>query len=163
MFTDFQNLYDFSLIEKGVQSVFVNTDGGSFVAPKDDQDPTRESWVAGAGNIAFYTAFQALTFTQCRPRVFTGLHNVNCITGAYAIDANGNAREKAWRGSMRIGIITEPNYTLHTQLRSAVMAIIPQVLGAATVTDFPTTGINSFLVYHQVSSEIEVGIMTINP
>jgi hypothetical protein len=150
-FSDFQPLYDFSLIEKAVQALFVGVDGGVFVAPLDDNDPAREQWTAGAGNIAFYTAFQALTFQLCRPRVFIGLHSVNCITGAYAVDSNGNLREKAWRGQMLIGIITEPNYTLHTQLRSAVLAIIPQVLGAVTVTDFPNTGINALLAYHQVS------------
>jgi hypothetical protein len=150
-FSDFQPLYDFSLIERAVQACFVGTPGGSFVAPLNDDDPAREQWTAGAGNIAFYTAFQALTFQLCRPRVFIGLHSVNCITGAYAVDSNGNLREKAWCGQMRIGIITEPNYTLHTQLRSAVLAIIPQVLGAVTVTDFPNTGINALLAYHQVS------------
>ncbi len=150
-FSDFQPLYDFSLIEKAVQACFVGTPGGSFVAPLNDDDPAREQWTAGAGNIAFYCAFQALTFTQCRPRVFIGLHSVNCITGAYAVDGNGNLREKAWRGQMKFGIITEPNYTLHTQLRSAVLAIIPQILGAVTVTDFPNTGINALLNYHQVS------------
>lgn len=159
-FTDFQNFYDFSLIEKAVQSVFVSVDGSVFVAPPDDSDPTREKWTAGAGNIAFYTAFQALTFTKCRPRVFTGLHNINRVPMSQAVDANGNLREKAWTGVMRLGIITKPDYTVHTQLRAMVLAIIPQVMGAVTVTDFPNTGANALLQYHQISQFDPVDIST---
>lgn len=158
-FDDFQSIYDFKLIERAVQSLFVAA-GADFVSPKDDDDPAREQWTAGAGNIAFYTAFQALTFTQCRPRVFIGLSAVNPVPGCYALDANGNLREKAWRGQMRFGVITEPNYTTHTELRSRVLAILPQVLPRLVVdnslsvtTDalFATTGINALLTYHQVS------------
>ena len=150
-FADFQPLYDFTLIEKAVQSVFVNCDGSVFIAPPDDSDPTRESWTAPMGNIGFYTAYQVLTFTQCRPRVFSGLTKINSVRGAYAVDANGNMREKAWTGMYQLGIITAPDYTIHTQLRSMVLAIIPQVLGAVTVTDFPNTGANAILQYHQIS------------
>jgi hypothetical protein len=151
-FKDFQSIYDFTLIERAVQSLFVAA-GADFVAPLDDNDAAREQWAAGVGNIAFYSAFQALTFTQCRPRVFIGLHAINPVPGCYALDANGNLREKSWRGQIRFGIITEPNYTTHTALRARVLAIIPQVLGkiAADNSTFATTGINALLTYHQVS------------
>lgn len=160
-FADFQFIYDFTLIEKAVQSLFVAA-GADFIAPLDDNDPAREQWTAGAGNIAFYTAFEVLTFQQCRPRVFIGLHAVNAVPGCYALDANGNLREKAWRGQMRFGIITEPNYTTHTALRSRVLAIIPQVLGqiAADNSTFATTGINALLTYHQVSEFFAKDIST---
>jgi hypothetical protein len=152
-FQNFAPLYDFSLIERGIQDFFVSLPGSVFNAPLDDDDPDREKWSAGPGNIAFYTALQALTFTKCRPRVAIGLHNVNHIRQAYALDANGNLREKAWQGSCRFWIVTEPNYKLHTQLRAKVLAIIPQVLGVITPdnSQFPITGINSLLKYHQVA------------
>jgi hypothetical protein len=152
-YADFLSIYDFSLIEKAVQTLFVGVSGANFVAPKNDDDPLREKWTAGAGNIAFYTAFQALTFQKCRPRVWIGLKNVNHIRGAYAIDANGNLREKAWSGSMDFGIITEMNYTAHVALRAKVAAIIPTVLAQISQdgSTFATTGINALLANHQVS------------
>ena len=152
-FTTYAPLTDFSLIEKAVQSFFVSLAGGSFVAPPNDDSDTRESFTASAGQIAFYTAFQSLTFQQCRPRVFIGLHSVNPIQGAYIIDANGNIREKAWSGQIGFGIVTEPNYSLHTQLRSQVLAAIQQVICTISPDNstFATTGINPFLTFHEVS------------
>ena len=152
-YTNFIPLVDFSLIEKAVQSLFVAVSGANFVAPKNDNDPLRESWTAGAGNTAFYTAFQSLTFQKCRPRVWIGLKNVNQIRGCYAIDANGNLREKAWQGAMDFGIITQMDYTAHVALRAKVAAIIPQVMAQVAVDGslFATTGINAILTYHQVS------------
>ena len=152
-FQDFTKFNDFSLIEKSVQAFFCAVDGGSFIAPKDDTDQTRESFEAGPDNIAFYTAFQALTFTKCRPRVFTGLHSITRLPGAYAIDANGNLREKSWRGSITFGMITKPDYILHTQLRAQVLSIIQQVLPPITAdnSSFTAGGINALLTYHQAS------------
>jgi hypothetical protein len=152
-FQDFAKFNDFSLIEKAVQAFFCAVDGGSFVAPKDDTDLTRESFEAGPDNIAFYTAFQALTFTKCRPRVFIGLSSVTRLAGAYAIDPNGNLREKSWRGSITFGMITKPDYSLHTQLRAQVLSIIQQVLPQISADNslFTSTGINDLLDHYQVS------------
>ena len=152
-FQDFVKFNDFSLIEKAVQAFFVAADGGSFVAPRDDTDETREEFEAGAGNIAFYTAFKSLTFTKCRPRIFIGLFQAAKVPGAYAIDANGNLREKSWRGSITFGMITKPDYILHTQFRAQVLSIIQQVLPqiASDNSLFTSTGINALLAYHQVS------------
>jgi hypothetical protein len=152
-FQDFTKFNDFSLIEKAVQAFFCAIQGGSFVAPRGNTDIARESFVAGLDNIAFYTAFQSLTFTKCRPRIFIGLHSITHLTGAYAIDVNGNLREKSWRGNMTFGMITKPDYTLHTQLRAQVLSIIQQVLPqiAADNSLFTSTGINALLACHQVS------------
>ena len=151
-FTNFAPLTDFSLIEIAVQKYFVAADGSNFVTPPDDSDATREQWVAPTGSIAFYTAFQALTFQKCRPRVFIGLHSINPVSGAYALDVNGNLREKAWAAQMMFGVITDQNYTKHTQLRAQVLALIQEIIGqiAADNSLFATTGVNPFLAYHQV-------------
>jgi hypothetical protein len=151
-FQDFSNIYDFTLIEKAVQGFFVGVPGGSFVAPLDDDDPNREQWTAGADNIAFYTAFQSLTFQQCRPRVYISAFQFSSVRGAYAIDASGAIREKAWSGTMRLGIVTDAKYQLHTQLRAQVLAIIPQMtIVSADGSAFAAGGINARLQYHQVS------------
>lgn len=153
IFSDFIPLYDYSLIETGAQALFVSITAAKFIAPKNDDDPARESFVAPDGYTAFYTANQALSFTKCRPRVFTSLHNINVVPRGYAIDDNGYAREKAWRGAYRIGIITEPVYKTHNAMRAKVLSIIPQVLGQINVDGslFATTGINALLIKHQVS------------
>ena len=152
-FQDFTKFNDFSLIEKAVQAFFCAVPGGSFVAPKDDTDITRESFVAGPDNIAFYTAFQSLTFTKCRPRIFIGLFSARGLPGAYAIDANGTMREKSWRGQITLGMITKPDYILHTQLRAQVLSIIPQVAPQVKLDNsgFTLTGINALLDHYQVS------------
>lgn len=151
-FTDFQPMYDFSLIEAAVQKFFATVDGTFFVSPPDDSDATRESWLPGA-DVAFYTSFQELTFQQARPRVRIRLHNVNHVAKAYVIDPNGTVREKAWTASMDFGIVTLPNYTKHAQLRSAVLSIISQVTPTITADNstFSTTGINPLLTVHEVS------------
>lgn len=152
-FSDFQKLYDFSLIEAAVAAVFVGIEGGSFVLPPDETDPNRGTWQPGGASIAFYTNRNILVNQSARPRVKIRLHNVNHRGGNYAVDANNNVREKAWQGSMDFGIVTEPNYNLHVQLRSQILAIIPMVL-AQLVPDgsqFASTGINALLQYHEVS------------
>ena len=152
-FTDFIPFYDFSVIETAVQSLFVGVDGSFFEAPLGETDAARKDWLPQPGNVAFYTVANQLVFQECRPRVANRLHNVNHIRGAYAIDANNNLREKAWQGSMDFGIVSEPNYQFHAQLRAAVLAIIPQVIGqvAADNSLFATTGINALLTNFQVS------------
>ncbi len=152
-FTNFTPFYDFSVIETAVQSAFVAADGSFFVAPLGETDAARKDWTPGAGNVPFYTVANQLVFQECRPRVAIRLHNVNHIRDAYAIDANNNVREKAWQGSMDFGIVTEPNYAYHAQLRAAVLAIIPQIMPqvVADNSTFATTGINALLANFQVS------------
>jgi hypothetical protein len=152
-FNDFAPLYDFSLVEKAVQAFFCSDAlDAPFVAPKDDDDPDREKWTAGADGIAFYTAFQALTFTKCRPRVFIGLNNITEYPSAKIIDANGVLRSSAWKAALKFGIITEPNYVLHTALCSTVLAIIPQLQPLPTPdgSGIAQGGVNKFLQYHEV-------------
>jgi len=151
-FTDFQSLYDFSLVEAAVQSFFCGVDGSLFVAPLSETDPARGTWTPPPGFTAFYTNANITVNQACRPRVKIRLNNVNHVRGAYALDANGAMREKAWQASMEFGIVTEPNYAIHCQLRSQVLAIIAQ--GVAISQDgtlFATGGINKYLKLHQVS------------
>lgn len=150
-YADFQNIYDFTLIEKAVQSQFVSI--GNFVAPLNDDDPKREEWTPAAGKTPFYTAFQSLTFQKCRPRVFVSAFQFSAVPGAYALDANNNFREKSWEGTMRVGIVSLPNYSAHTTLRATVLAIVPQIMPQIVADNslFATTGINAVLQYHQVS------------
>lgn len=152
-FTSFIPFYEFSVIETAVQSFFVGVDRSFFVAPLGETDAAREAWKPAAGSVAFYTVANQLVFQACRPRVAIKLHNVNHIRDAYALDVNGNMREKAWQGSMDFGIVTEPNYAFHASLRAAVLAIIPQVIGqiAADNSLFAATGINALLTNFQVS------------
>jgi hypothetical protein len=150
-FSDFQAIYDFTVIETAVQSLFVSIAGYS--APSNDDDPNAAQWTPPAGSTPFYTAFQALTFQKCRPRVYIASFEFQPVRQAYAIDGNGNLREKAWTGNVRLGIITAPNYSLHTQLRAQVLAIVPQIQPAIAVDNsaFGSTGINAILQTHQVS------------
>ena len=153
IFSDFTPFYDFSVIETAVQTLFTTVDGSFFVAPLGETDAARKDWAPGAGSVAFYTVANQLVFQECRPRVAIRLHNVNHIKDAYVIDVNGNLREKAWQGSMDFGIVTEPNYAYHAQLRAAVLAIIPQVIGKVSADNsaFGTTGINALLTNFQVA------------
>ena len=151
---DLLNIYDFSLIEKAVQAFFVAVPECSFVAPLNDDDPNREAWTAGADNIAFYTAFQSLTFTKCRPRIFIKLNDITEFIGADEIDANAVLRARAWRATLEFGVITEPNYTLHTQLRALMLALIP-TLQPTIDTDNATIkagSVNDLLTYHEVAT-----------
>ena len=150
-FSDFQAIYDFTVIETAVQSLFVSIAGYS--APSNDDDPNAAQWTPPAGSTPFYTAFQALTFQKCRPRVYIASFEFQPVRQAYAIDSNNNVREKAWSGNMMLGMITQPVYTLHTQLRAQVQSIIPQIMPGIVADNsaFAATGINSLLTAHQVS------------
>lgn len=151
-FPDFAPLYDFSLIEEAVQNFFCSpTIGGAFVAPADDDDPDREQWTAGADKIAFYTAFQALTFRKCRPRVYTSLNNIIELPG-HIIDVNGVLRAKSWRARLTFGVITAASYSIHTSLRAAVLAIIPQLQPLPTPdgSGIAAGGLNRYLQYHEL-------------
>ena len=149
-YSDFQAIYDFTVIETAVQTMFASIAGYS-VPPNDD--PNADQWTPPAGTTPFYTAFQSLTFQKCRPRIYVASFEFSPVRQGYALDGNGNLREKAWTGNMRLGIITDPSYTFHTQLRAQVLAIIPQVQPgiAADNAAFGNTGINSVLVTHQAS------------
>jgi hypothetical protein len=152
-FNDFAPLYDFSLIEKAVQAFFCSDDlNAPFVAPKDDDDPNREQWSAGPDGIAFYTAFQALTFQKCRPRVYISLNGITEFPSAKIIDANGVLRPSAWKASLKFGIITAPGYVLHTALRSTMLAIIPQLQPLPTPdgSGISQGGVNKYLQYHEM-------------
>lgn len=150
-YTDFKSLNDFSLIEKAIQAAFCADAIGLFAHPLDDNDPKRETWTPPAGLIAFYTAFEALTFQKCRPRVWIGSFAITALN-QYKVDANNTLRNKAWAGSLNLGVITAPNYNLHTDLRAAVTAILPQ-LQPQVVADgsaIANTGLNALLQYHEI-------------
>jgi hypothetical protein len=152
-FNDFAPLYAFGLIEKAVQAFFcADALGASFAAPLDDDDPARETWTPPDGGIAFYTAFQADTFQKVRPRVWVALNNIVEFPSARVLDANGVYRASAWRGVLAVGIITEPNYLKHTELRARVAAILPQLQPLPTLDGSGVTagGVNALLKYHEV-------------
>jgi hypothetical protein len=152
-FTDFMPLVDSTLIEAAIQKFFVNLADGCFVAPLDNSDPKREAWTAGADSIAIYTSFQNLVFQSVRPRVFLGLFNASPYPSAYLTDANGVFRPKAWRGDVTFGIITEPDYAKHTQLRAMLLAILPMLAPLPTPdgSDIATSGVNAYLEFHEVA------------
>lgn len=152
-FTDFEKLYDFTVIEKAVQSFFcAESLEAGFEAPLNDDDPARETWKPAGGNIAFYTAFQALTFQQCRPRVWIDDFSFSNLPSAKNIDVNNVLRQKSWIGSMRLGIITEPNFVRHAALRARVLAILPllQPIFEADGSGIAQGGMNQFLPNHEV-------------
>jgi hypothetical protein len=134
-----------------VQALFAAIAGYS--VPPDDTEATAGAWTPLSGTTPFYTAFQSLVFQKCRPRVYVAAFDFQPVRQAYAIDANGNTREKAWSGIIRVGIITDPSYTLHAQLRAQVLAIIPQLQPqwSADNSLFATTGLNAELETFQVS------------
>lgn len=148
----FAPLYDFSGIEKAVQAYFCGIAGGTFEKPRDDEDPQREKWAPDAGNVAFYTAFQALTFQKCRPRVYISGFSINELK-QYVLDAAGILRNKAWTGRMNFGVVTKPDYTYHTQLRAAVTAILPELQPLPVPADgsaIGTSGLNALLKIHEM-------------
>lgn len=163
-FNLFEQIYDFSLIEDAVQAFFVALPTGSFVKPPDETDPARETWTPGA-NIPIFTPQQALVFQAARPRI--GIMETQFReSGEHVLDADGQYRASGWRGLMKFALVTAPNYTLHRQLRSVVMAIIPQlqpspINGLAGVSN---TGINAYLKYHEVGQfALQSGDTTIKP
>jgi hypothetical protein len=153
VFTDFMPLVDSTLIEAAVQDSFVNLEGGCFVAPLDNDDPAREKWTPGGGNIAIYTAFQNLVFQSCRPRVNISLVSASPYPSAYLTDANGVFRPKAWRGEVVFHVISDPVYLKHTQLRAKVLAILPTLapLPTADGSDIAMSGVNEYLEFHEVA------------
>ena len=155
----YSHIYDFSLIEKALQSYFIAAAG--MVAPPDEGDDTREEWVPDAGKVAVFTAFQAAIFQKARPRVACFLNNIgNAATPPKAIaDHNGALRNVLWRGNLTLEIITEPDYAAHTALRSQVAAlgemIAPMVANPATAI-----GVNQYLQYHRVNLSVPQGMDT---
>lgn len=152
-FTDFEKLYDFTVIEKAVQSFFcAPAMAAGFEKPADDDDPAREKWTPPNGGIAFYTAFQALTFQQCRPRVWIDDFSFSNLDQAKTVDVNNVLRFKAWTGSMRLGIITEPNFVRHAALRARVLAILPQLQPTLEPdgSGIAQGGVNQFLENHEI-------------
>ena len=152
-FTDYIPLVDSTLVEAAIQKFFVNLDGGSFVAPLDNNDPKREKWTPGDGDIAIYSAFQNKVFQSVRPRVFFMLASATPYAAAYLLDASGVFRPKAWRGEVHFGIISEQDYAKHTQLRAMLLAILPMLapLPTADGSDIATSGVNKYLALHQVA------------
>lgn len=116
-------LYDFSTIERAVQSYFCSFD--SFVKPPDNSEDTRESWQAGTGNVAFFTPYELALFQKNRPRVIAQLSAINALTqpGHGIEDGNGALRNNIWKATLRLEITTENKYELHNALRSMVYAL----------------------------------------
>ena len=152
-YTKFAPLYDFSLIERAVQDFFCSPAlNAPFIAPPNDLTTNREAWTAGVDKIAFYTAFQANVYQPCRPRIYVALNNISEFTSERMLDDSAVYRATAWRGVLRFGIVTAPNYEEHTGVRSVVLAILPQLQPVFNPdgTGIAGGGINAFLVYHEV-------------
>ena len=146
--SSFANLYDWSLIERAVQSYLAAADG-IFVAPPTDD--TRGEWSPGAGNVAIVTAFEANIFQQARPRVAIDLNEIAPFQPLkLKEDANGQLRPMLYRANLRLGIVTEEDYTKHVNLRSYVASLADSFVPMTRGGD-GTTGVNAHLTYHVVS------------
>lgn len=156
---DISPFYDFSLLEKAIQAFFcdpagpIAAAGGAYDAPLDDDDPDRENWTPKTG-IAFYTAFQNLTFLKCRPRVWLNLNQIASYPGARKLDPNGQQRVTAWTAALKFGIATDLNYVRHialrTQIAAAIQFLTPQI--TADGSQIATTGVNALLEFHQLAA-----------
>jgi len=157
-FRDLIPLYDFSLWEQAVQAFFCdNTQGGGmFVQPPTDAN--REKWIAPAGEIAFFTAFQNAVFQKARPRV-----SLNPISykpyneRAMVLDANSRAENRAFDVPLEFIVVTKPDYIYHTQIIAAVRAIVSQMMPVAQFAQIQNTGLNAFLTYHELSKIWDAG------
>lgn len=155
----YSHIYDFSLIEKALQSYFIAA--GGMVAPPDEGDETREEWIPDAGKVAMFTAFEAAIFQKARPRVACFLNGIsNHSTPPKAIaDHNGALRNVLWRANLTLEIITAPSYTAHVALRSQVAALAEMI---APMVASPSTaiGVNQYLQYHRVNLVVPQGLDT---
>lgn len=159
MISDYSPLYDSTLIEQAIQKFYTDANGpvanggGSYACPAGDDDPLREQWTPGDGATAFYTANQSLVFQQCRPRVWIDDFAFSEMPEAQAMDTTGVLRCTAWTGRIRLGLITEPNFKLHRDLRNQNLAIIPMMQATikpdATGIDY-TQGLNQYLTVHEI-------------
>jgi hypothetical protein len=135
-------------------------------ARTDGGQPDPEWFDLPDGQVAFYTAFENETYQQCRPRVWCVLHDLTEMDGERKVDGNNVFRASAWRGKMKIGIITKDDYTAHNSLRAAVLSIIPmcQPTFQADGSGIPAGGVNQYLKYHEVGLfQIQNGATTITP
>lgn len=148
--TAYKDLYDFSLIERAVQSYFVSQ--SVFVQPPDEDDPNRETWIPDAGDVAFFTAFEEKIFQMPTPRVVCAFNNiVQAARQPHGItDNNGAIRNNLWSGNLRFSITTQPSYSYHTQLRAMMVALGEMI--APMVSD-PTKliGANQYLSNLQIA------------
>jgi hypothetical protein len=153
-YNDFKPLYDFSLIEIAVQKFFVELAGGPFVQPAGDDDPARENWTPPGGAIPFYTPAQNLVHQKCRPRVGLMQNDFSELPDARRVDVNNVLRAFAWRGTLRFGVVTEPNYALHRDLRAVMLALIPQLQPTyeADGSGLAAGGVNQYLEFHEVAA-----------
>ena len=137
-------LYDFTAIEVAVQAYFVST--GLFAAPPGEDDPARKDWLPGTGAIACFTAREENIFQKHTPRVTILLNNLQpmAIPFKAVADGNGALRNHAWRGTLSIGLVTQPKYGIHLTTRNTVHALGEMI--APMVSD-PTIllGANQFL------------------
>jgi hypothetical protein len=157
-FNDFAPLYDFCLIDEGVQSFFVGTN--LFVQPLSDTDPARDAWIPPAGKTPFYTAFQAATFTKCNPRVACEINGIMPYANPppIIVDANNQLRIRAWHATLTFTVITPANYPQHTTLRGLVQSIVATMVPVLNSPD--SSGVNSQLQYHEIATCWDAGNST---
>lgn len=146
-YTDFNPLYDWSLLEKGVQDYFVSS--GTFVAPPGETDPSRETWLPPTGVIPFFTALEEQLFQKHRPRVSVDINEINPLkVPAYGkVDANGVVRNHTWKAGLVLTIVTPANYTYHTALRAEVFSL-GQLICPMVANPQEKIGVNQFLTKH---------------
>ena len=150
-YNDFAPLYDFSLVEKAIQTFFVTVAADRFVAPPDDIDPALEQWSPG-DLIPFFTAFQAALFQKHRPRIAIDLNNISPINPLrLIIDANEQLQCDWWRARLTFWIVTRPSYAYHTQMRGALLALIAQLAPPSGATQTAPIGVNQYLDKHEVT------------
>jgi len=151
-FADFKTFYDYSLIERGIQSYFVAASNGLFVKPPGETDDTRETWAPGAGEVGFFTDFEAMVFQKCRPAVAAGLRGIapNSYQAQAIVDGNNQIRATLYRATLDLPIITGPNYAKHADLRATVAALAEEIAPMIQQGINSTVGVNPFLDYHMI-------------
>jgi hypothetical protein len=160
--------YDYTLIERAVQTVFVNS--GYFVAPPSEPAAdapaaqiaawnARESWTPGDGLVAAMTDFEANIFQKPRPRVGIDFNNVAPVSmlAQAVVDARHIMRPTLYRGVLNFSVISDTNYTKHTQLRAMVAAYAMELAPFVSEGTNSSLGINSVLTYHYFNKLEDVG------
>ena len=148
---DFAACYDFSDIEIAIQSWFESA--GDLVSPPDNADDGREDWQLPEGDIAVVTAFQNQVFQQVRPRVVVDFNGIAPATTPpkQICDSNGMLRCWLYRGTLRLGIVTKPDYAYHQSVRSLVAALADTIAPMIRAADNSGAGANQYLTNHQIA------------
>ena len=156
-FLQFAPLLDFSALEIAIQNFFCDATqgGGLFTAPPANATANAENWQPPAGKAAFFTGFQAQTFTKARPRIDLGPVSHTEIQQTRVIDVNGRLWRNAWNVPLEFFVITKADYSTHTSMLAKVRAIIQFMNPISTAIQ--TSGLNAFMTLHELAQIKDAG------